>query len=81
MGHLARLQLIGKITYYIGWITLLCGGLLHLGIGNALFLTMHLTKRNLFEISVTCFVICIASELRARNVPGLEMSSGFKKAA
>jgi hypothetical protein len=81
MGHIARLQLIGRVTYYAGWIALLCGGLLHLNLGTSLFLAMHLTKRNLFEVSVACFVICIASELRARDLPGLEMSSGLKKAA
>src|SRR6266436_8212510 len=60
MGHCARLQLIGKVTYYVGWIALLCGGLVHLNIATRLFLTMHLTQRNLFEVSVVCFLICIA---------------------
>jgi len=81
MGHVARLQLIGKITYYVGWIALVCGGLFHLHLGTAWFLAMHLNKRNLFEVSVACFVICIASELRARDLPGLEMSGALKKAA
>ena len=81
MGHSARLQLIGKVTYCVGWITLLCGGLAHLGIATSLFLAVHLTQRNLFEISVICFVICIASELRARDFAGLELSSGLKKPA
>ena len=81
MGHFARLQLIGKVTYYAGWIALLCGGLVHLNIATRLFLTMHLTKRNLFEVSVVCFLICIASELRARAFPGNEISSVAKKAA
>jgi hypothetical protein len=26
MGHFARLQLIGRVTYYLGWIALLWGG-------------------------------------------------------
>jgi hypothetical protein len=81
MGHLARLQLIGRVTYYVGWITLLCGGLMHLNIATNLFLAMHLTKRNLFEVSVASFVICIASVLRARDFAGLEASGGVKKAA
>lgn len=71
MGHLARLQLVGRVTYYLGWISLVCGGLFHLHIGQSLFLAMSLTKRNLFEISVICFVICMASELRA-NAPAAE---------
>lgn len=65
MGHLARLQLVGRVTYYVGWISLLCGGLVHLRIGQAMFMALNLTKRNLFEVSVVCFVICMASELRA----------------
>ena len=80
MGHFARLQLIGRITYYIGWISLICGALLHLNIARSLFTAMSLTKRNLFEVSVACFVICIASELRA-NDGAAEMSVGVRKAA
>jgi len=65
MGHLARLQLIGRITYYIGWIALICGGVVHVNIGRALFLNMGISQRNLFEVSVMCFLVCAASELRA----------------
>jgi hypothetical protein len=32
-----------------------------------MFLAMSLTKRNLFEVSVVCFVICMASEVRAAS--------------
>ncbi|MGA8761921.1 MAG: hypothetical protein WB562_03445 [Candidatus Sulfotelmatobacter sp.] len=65
MERSARLQLIGRITYYVGWITLLCGGLVQLNIAKNLFMAISLTKRNLFEVSIVCFVICIASEVRA----------------
>ena len=65
MDHNARLQLVGRVTYYLGWISLICGGLFHLRIGQSLFLAMSLSKRNLFEVSVVCFVICVASQLRA----------------
>ena len=81
MGHIARLQLIGRVTYYVGWIALLCGGLTHLNIATNRFLAMHLTQRNLLEVSVVCFLICIASELRARDFAGKEMSSAVTKAA
>ena len=81
MDHVTRLQLIGKVTYYVGWIAMLCGGLLQLNMARSLFLAMSLSKRNLFEVSLACFVICIASELRARESSGLAMSSGLKKAA
>ncbi len=67
MGHLARLQLVGRITYYLGWIGLICGGLFHLNIARGAFLTLGVTQRNLFEVSVVCFLICIASELRAHD--------------
>jgi hypothetical protein len=70
MGHFARLQLVGRVTYYLGWITLLCGGLVHLNIARSLFVSMSLTKRNLFEISVMLFVICMASQLRALTLTG-----------
>jgi hypothetical protein len=81
MDHFTRLHWIGRITYYIGWIALLCGGLLHLNIARNLFLAMNVSKRNLFEVGVMCFLICIASELRARDVAGREMPGVVKKAA
>jgi hypothetical protein len=79
MGHFARLQLVGRVTYYLGWISLVCGTLVHLGIGRAAFMAMSLTKRNLFEIAVVCFVICIASELRAETPVESEAKSIVKK--
>ena len=81
MSHVIRLQLIGRVTYYAGWIALVLGGLLHLNIARTLFLAVNLSKRNLFEVSVVCFLICIASELRAHALPGNELSSAAKKAA
>ncbi len=65
MGHFARLQLVGRLSYYLGWIALVCGALVHLKIGQTIFLALSLTKRNLIEISLICFVICMASMLRA----------------
>ena len=65
MGSFARLQLVGRITYYIGWVALLCGGAVHINIAKAMFLNIGLTQRNLFELSTVCFLICVASELRA----------------
>ena len=70
MSHVIRLQLIGRVTYYVGWIALVCGGLLHLNLATKLFLAVNLTQRNLLEASVVFFLICIASELRARALPG-----------
>ena len=81
MSHVIRLQLIGRVTYYVGWIALICGGLLHLNLARTLFLAVNLTKRNLFEVSVVCFVICIASELRAHALPANEMPTTLKRAA
>jgi hypothetical protein len=81
MGHFVRLHLIGRVMYYVGWVALLCGGLDHLHIASSLFLSLQLTQRNLLEASMMCFVICVASELRARDVAGVEMSSGLKRAA
>ena len=81
MDRFARMQLIGRVTYYVGWIALLCGGLVHLNIARNLFLAMQLTQRNLLEVSVVCFVICIASELRACDAAGKKMSSVVEKTA
>ena len=81
MSHVVRLQLIGRVTYYVGWIALVCGGLMQLNIATRLFLAMSLTKRNLFEVSVVCFLICIASELRAHALLGEELSTAVEKAA
>lgn len=81
MGHLARLQLVGRVTYYLGWISLICGGLVHLRIGQAMFMALSLTKRNLFELSIVCFVVCIASELRAIAPTENEATSAVKRPA
>lgn len=79
MGHFARLQLVGRITYYLGWIALLCGGLAHLYIGRPLFAALSVNKRNLFEISVILFVICMASQLRALTLANSQASGAGKR--
>ncbi len=81
MSHVIRLQLIGRVTYYVGWVALVCGGLFHLNIATKLFMAMRLPQRNLFEASVVCFLICIASEVRAHALPGNEAATPVKKAA
>jgi hypothetical protein len=47
-----------------------------LNIAKSLFVAMSLSKRNLFEISVAAFIICVASEVRAlvpseKELPGV----------
>ncbi len=79
MGHFGRLLLVARVTYYLGWIALLCGGLAHLNIATRLFLAMNLSQRNLLEIGITCFVICMASELRARDSVGADVSNVMKR--
>jgi hypothetical protein len=81
MDHVARLQLVGRITYYIGWLSLICGGLVHLNILRTMFASLQLSQRNLFELGVVCFLITIASELRARDVAGKEIVNTLRKAA
>ena len=76
MRNFIRLQLVAKATYYLGWIALVCGGLVHFRVAESLFDAMHLTKRNLFEASVVCFLICMASELRALVPDKNDVSSG-----
>ena len=70
MGHSDRLQFVARATYYLGWMTLLLGGLIHFNIGTSLFAALHLSKRNLFEVSVVLFVICLASGVRALIAAG-----------
>jgi len=81
MDRSARLHIVGKATYYFGWITLLCGGLDHLGIGKAMFTALNLTKRNLFEVAVVCFLICLASEIRALSATEKEIPVIVKRPA
>lgn len=79
MGHFARLQLVGRVTYYVGWISLACGGLVHFNVAKPLFMNIGLSQRNLFEVSVVCFLICVASELRALAGPDKDMSGVVKR--
>jgi hypothetical protein len=59
-----RMQLMARITYYLGWVAALCGGLVHFGLAAAMFRSVDLVKRNLFEASIMFFVISIASAAR-----------------
>jgi hypothetical protein len=79
MNHFVRLQLVGRITYYLGWISLLFGGLVQLNVGRTMVLAMNLTKRNLFEASVILFVICMATQLRALALAGNQTSGVGKR--
>jgi len=81
MNHVTRLQSVGRVSYYVGWIALVCGGLVHLNMARGLFLAVSLTKRNLFEAGAVCFLICIASELRAHDSSENQVSTAVKKAA
>lgn len=86
MGGCTCLRWVGRITYYVGWLALLCGGLVHIRFARTLFAAMDLSKRNLFEVSMALFVICIASELRAGNTTcttckNKEVSSDVNKAS
>jgi len=65
MDSANRLRLVSKVTYYIGWLSAVLGGLVHFGIGVGAFRALHLSQRNLFEGSVMLFMISAASSLRA----------------
>ena len=81
MDRSARLHISGRVTYYVGWIALFCGGLVHLNMGTVLFTSIRLTQRNLLEVSLVSFLICIASEVRALASTEKELPSVVKKAA
>jgi len=82
MDHFARLQLIGRVTYYLGWIAAISGGLVHFKLAARMFISINLTQRNLFEGSVLFFLICTASELRALVLAhGNELPTAAKRKA
>jgi uncharacterized membrane protein YidH (DUF202 family) len=65
MDRLARLHLVARITYYLGWIAAILAGGLHIDkFGTALERAVNLSDRNLLEASFLLFVMCMASEVR-----------------
>ena len=74
-----------KSHYYVGWIALPCGTLVEFGLARLAFLAIGINKRNLFELCVVAFLICMASELRAlamvRSQVPTEMPTVIKKQA
>jgi len=46
-----------------------------------MFAALSLTKRNLFEVSLVCFVICMASEIRALSATEKEVPVIVKRPA
>ena len=70
MDSATRLQLIARVTYYVGWVfALLFGLVVHFGVGVAAFRSIDLSQRNLFEASVMLFLISAVSVLRAGASP------------
>ena len=65
MDSANRLKLAARITYYLGWITAVCGALVHFTLGAGMFRAISLPQRNLFEASIVLFIISIASAVRA----------------
>lgn len=65
MDSANRLKLAARITYYLGWIAAVCGGLAHFTVGAGMLRAISLPQRNLFEASIMFFVISIASGVRA----------------
>lgn len=65
MDRLARLQLVARTTYYLGWIAAIFATLMHFA-KIASFLTA--SPRNILEASFLLFVICMASGIRAGSL-------------
>lgn len=74
METITRLQLVSRITYYLGWLATVLGALSHFGLGKRLD-AINLPQRNLLEASALLFIICMASELRARAAASNVISS------
>jgi hypothetical protein len=64
MDSKGRLQMIARITYYVGWLLALLGALVHFRLGVSIFQAMMMPQRNLFEASVLLFLISAVSALR-----------------
>jgi hypothetical protein len=69
MDSASRLRLVGRVSYYLGWVFALCGMVVHFGVGDAALRSLSLTQRNLFEGSVMFFLISAVSVLRAGASP------------
>jgi hypothetical protein len=78
MESVTRLQLVSRITYYLGWLTTAVGALSHFGLGSRLE-AINLSQRNLFEASVLFFIICMASELRTRVASSNVIAGGPRR--
>lgn len=65
MDSANRLQLVARVSYYLGWIAALLGAIVHFGLGSAMFHSMQISQRNLFEGSLMLFLISAASVLRS----------------
>jgi hypothetical protein len=65
MKSVSRLQMIARVTYYLGWFSAVLAALAHFGLGGEMFLAARLPQRNLFEATVLFFLISAASAVRA----------------
>jgi hypothetical protein len=65
MDSATRLQLVARVSYYIGWVSALCGTLVHFGLGAASSRSINISARNLLEASLMFFLISAVSVLRA----------------
>jgi uncharacterized membrane protein len=65
MESATRLKLAARVSYYFAFLCALLGILLHFGTGKAMFLSIGVSQRNLFEASLLLFLISATSALRA----------------
>jgi hypothetical protein len=65
MDSATSLRTVAKVTYYLAWISVLFGGLVHfIPPVAAMFRAVDLSKRNLFEVGLLLFVVSAVSALR-----------------
>ena len=67
MDSATRLQLVGRVTYYLAFVLAICGTAVHFGVGAEMFRSMGTSPRNLLEGSVLFFLISAVSVLRAAS--------------
>jgi hypothetical protein len=75
-------RMVLKTTYTLGWLafiaSLLYKALFWGGMGGRIYDATQIAPKNLFELGVGLFVICIAAALREHCCSGVPASSSAK---
>jgi hypothetical protein len=79
MHRLARVRLVAKAAYYLGWIATILATLMHF---TRIATMLTASPRDFLQASFLLFVICMASGIRAIALANEnQMHSGVKRQA